>query len=335
MRKLEWSIVFLPLFAVWGVDRISKEWAQGLHGMNFYGPFGFVLHHNQGAMLGLFSDLPAVLRVVSLSTGGAFLLFSFCIVQYLLPVKSLLLRSGLSMLLGGILGNVTDRILYGYVIDFLLIGSPGTPSPAFNAADALQWVGYAMVAWALIRESSVLWPAANTRKAYWVNMRFQLRYCFILMGIGLGFAVIAGVYAYTFLRVTILDLVGNNERLLDHYLLPFVATFVFVSLVFSAILFLAGRTLSQRIAGPIYAFERFLDDALQGKRRMLRLRAGDEFKHLEELATRILDELAARGHATSDDADAKPGPAPAPAPARPTNVPLGGADLRKTSGNPR
>jgi signal peptidase II len=293
-------------------------------------------------MLGLFSDLPAVLRVVSLSTGGAFLLFFFCIVQYLLPIKSLNLRCGLSMLLGGILGNVTDRILYGYVVDFLLVGTRATPSPAFNLADALQWVGYAMVAWALVRVSAILWPMENTRKAYWVNLKFQLRYCFILMAIGAGFAVIAGVYSYTFLRVTILDLVGNNAVLLDHYLLPFVATFVVVSLSFSVILFLAGRVLSQRIAGPLYAFERFLDDALVGKRRALRLRAGDEFRHLESLAERILDELAAN-RARGPENAASPGPgqneaaqtAAGAVPAPEGEPALGGAALRRTSGDPR
>ena len=294
MRRIDWLLVLLPLFATWGVDRLSKIWAEGIRGLNFYGPFGLVLHHNHGAMLGLFADLPAVLRVVSLSTGGAFLLFSFIMIQYLLPIKSLLLRSGMSVLLGGILGNVTDRILYGYVVDFLILGTPQSPSPAFNPADALQWVGYFMIAVALIKDSEVLWPAENTRQAMWVNIRFQLRYCFILLAIGFGFAVIAGVYSYTFMRVTIIDLIGHNTRLLDHYLLPFVLTFMVVSLGFAFILFFTGRALSQRIAGPLYAFEKFLDDMVAGNPRPLRLRAGDEFQHLEELAARLSNEIISK-----------------------------------------
>lgn len=294
MRKIDWLIVILPLFLTWGLDRISKGWAEGIHGLTFYGPLGLVLHHNHGAMLGLFSDLPAVLRIVSLSTGGAFLLFSFGIVQYLLPIKSLTLRSGMSVLLGGILGNVTDRIVYGYVIDFLLLGTPENHTPAFNPADALQWVGYGMIVLALIREGDILWPADNTRKAYWVNLKFQLRYCFMLIGVGLGFAVIAGVYSYTYLRVTIIDLIGHNLRILDQYLIPFVLTFLLVSFGFAIILFLTGRVLSQKIAGPLYAFEKFLEDLSAGKPRKLRLRAGDEFKHLEELGERIMTAILER-----------------------------------------
>ena len=287
MRKIDWFLVIVPLFITWGIDRISKAWAVSLVGVKFYGPFGFVLHHNYGAMLGLFSDVTPVIRVVSLSTGGAFLIFLYFIIQYLLPIKSLMLRSGMSILLGGILGNVTDRIIYGHVIDFLLLGSIQRSSPAFNAADALQWVGYAMIAVALIRESEVLWPANDTRKRMWINPRFQLRYSIMLTAVGLGFGAVAGVYAYTFIRVIIIDFGGNNPRVLDSYLTPFLISFSIVTTGFATALFLVGRILSARIAGPLYAFDKFLDDLAAGKPRRLRLRAGDEFRHLEVIAERV------------------------------------------------
>lgn len=293
MRKIDWVLVIVPLFVTWGIDRVTKIWALGLQGVNFYGPVGFVLHHNHGAMLGSFSEVSPVIRIVSLSTGGAFLLFFYVMIQYLLPIKSLSLRSGLSILLGGILGNVSDRIIYGHVIDFILFGTPQNASPAFNMADALQWVGYAMIATALIRESEVLWPEKDTRRFRWVNLKFQLRYCFILMAIGLGFSAIAGVYSYTFLRVTIIDFGGQNQRILDGYLVPFIISYCAVSLIFVAILFLIGRILSARIAGPLYAFEKFLDDMFDGKKRVLRLRAGDEFRHLEQLAEKLSQYFAA------------------------------------------
>lgn len=330
LRRLDWLLVLFPLFLTWGVDQITKTIAEGIRGIQFFGPVGFVLHHNHGAMLGLFSDLPAVLRIVTLSTGGAFLIFSFAIIQYLLPIKSLLLRSGMSVLLGGILGNVTDRIINGYVVDFILLGSPEKATPAFNLADALQWVGYAMIAIALIRESEILWPADNTRKRMWVNVRFQLRYCFILTGVGLGFALIAGVFSYTFLRVTIIDLVGNNQKLLDHYLVPFVITFNIVSITFAAVLFLVGRVLSSRIAGPLYAFERFLDDLTGGRPRPLRLRAGDEFKHLETIAARLSQQVIEKQllksqselakFAEAENASTVPAAPPLDSAAVPTNV---------------
>ncbi len=296
MRRIDWFIVLVPLFLTWGADRMTKTWAQTLTTARFFGPVGFVLHLNSGAMLGLFSSTPPVIRVVSLATGGAFLLFAFIVIQYLLPIKSLMLRAGMSVLLGGILGNVTDRILYGHVIDFIFVGSTNSFSPAFNVADALQWVGYIMIATALIREGEVLWPPENARKRMWINPRFQLRYCFILLTIGLSFAAIAGVYSYTFLRVTIIDFGGSHPQVLANYLTPFILSFLAVTLAFAAMLVLLGRVLSARIAGPLYAFELFLNDLISGKPRQLRLRSGDEFKQLEILAARISEELVkARG----------------------------------------
>lgn len=62
MKKHEWFIVFVPLLITWFLDRVTKQWAVGLDGIQSFGYLGFVLHHNPGAMLGLFSDLPPVLE---------------------------------------------------------------------------------------------------------------------------------------------------------------------------------------------------------------------------------------------------------------------------------
>src|SRR5437868_5889936 len=265
MKKRDWLLVTLPLIITWVIDRVSKIAASNMPGSSTHGPVSFILHHNHGAMLGLFSDLPAVLRIVSLSTGGAFLICSYAIVQYLLPIRSLMLRSGLSILLGGILGNVADRIIYGYVIDFIVLGSPSLSSPAFNMADALQWVGYGMIVFAIIREGDLLWPENNARKVYWINRKFQLKYCLVLMAVGLSLTLISLVFSYTYLRVTISELVGNNQFLLNKFLVPFVITYAIICVAFCAILFAVGRLISHRIAGPVYAFERFLVDSLEGK----------------------------------------------------------------------
>ncbi len=240
-------------------------------------------------MLGLFSDLPPVLRIVTLSTGGAFLVCTFAIIQYLLPVRSMVLRCGMAVLLGGILGNVADRIFWGYVVDFIVIGSTKMSSPAFNLADALQWVGYGMIVFALVKESSALWPEKDTRKVYWINPQFQLKYCFILVGVGLGLSLIGLVFSYTYLRVTIIDLIGHNDIVTNKFLVPFTITYGVIAVAFCAILFAVGRILSHRTAGPLYAFERFIEELVKvnGHKRKLKLRAGDEFKHLEQLADRL------------------------------------------------
>ncbi len=289
ITNLDWLFIVSLVILVWGVDQITKLWAvNNITSLQFYGPFGLVLHRNPGAILGAFSDLPPILRVVSLSTGGAFLVFIYGAIQYLLPQRSFVLRLGMSILLGGILGNVTDRILAGSVVDFLILGSYKFSTPAFNFADAIQWVGYSMVVYSLIREGNQLWPNDNERTKVWVLPKFQMKYIFVLISIGLAFALISGVYAYTFISVTIEDIApGNSDYLKTRFLIPFLETFSIISLGFIMLLFAIGKILSHRTAGPLYAFELFLEDVLNGIDRPLKLRSGDEFHHLEVLAESV------------------------------------------------
>lgn len=291
MKKHEWLLVILPMIATIAIDQMTKSFALGLTSTQTYGFIGLSLHFNKGAMLGLFSGLPPILRVVSLSTGGAFLLFTYVIIQYLLPIRSLLLRVGMSILMGGILGNVIDRTLAGHVVDFLFFTYGSWHSPVMNLADMLQWAGYACVVTALLKDGDLLWPENNLRKYYWINPHYQLKYCFTLLFVGVGFAGIAGVFSYTFLKFVLEDLVGHNKELLERFLTPFVTTFSIFSTCFAAFLFLIGKQLSHRSAGPVYAFERFLNDFIAGNKHKLKLRQGDEFLHLEALAQKVLDHL--------------------------------------------
>jgi signal peptidase II len=47
----------------------------------------------------------------------------------------------LSLILGGAIGNVIDRLIYGYVIDFIQVWLGSYPWPAFNIADSAISVG--------------------------------------------------------------------------------------------------------------------------------------------------------------------------------------------------
>lgn len=233
----------------------------------------------------MFSDLPPVLRVVSLSTGGAFLVLIYMAIQHLLPNNIKSLRFGMTVLLGGILGNVTDRIIRGSVIDFLILGNFQHHTPAFNIADMVQWVGYGMIVYALIRHGHEFWPEDDSRKKIWVNPKFQLKYVITLLVIGAGFTLISGVFFFTYLKIVIDELVIGSAPVIEKkYLIPFLITFAVITVGFLMGLLIVGRMLSHRVAGPLYAFEKFLEDLLSGKDRELKLRQGDEFMHLEELA---------------------------------------------------
>jgi signal peptidase II len=108
------------------------------------------------------------------------------------------------------------------------------------------------------------------------------------MFVGLAFALICGVFCYTYLKITIDDLALGSHTIVEaRFLVPFIYTFVIIASGFVVLLFLLGRALSHRTAGPLYAFERFLEDVLNGKDRSFKLREGDDFTHLVELAERV------------------------------------------------
>jgi len=89
-----------------------------------------------------------------------------------------------------------------------------------------------------------------------------------------SFCLISGVFSYTFLRFVVIELVGQKHELLNQFLTPWMVTYSVVSIFFGFFLFMIGKQLSHRTAGPVYAFERFLNDFIEGKDRDLTLRKG-------------------------------------------------------------
>ena len=59
--------------------------------------------------------------------------------------EQMLFCAGLSLILGGALGNLWDRVVHGHVVDFLLIHAGGYYWPAFNLADSAITVGAALI----------------------------------------------------------------------------------------------------------------------------------------------------------------------------------------------
>ena len=54
-------------------------------------------------------------------------------------------RAGFALIVGGALGNLIDRAVYGHVIDYILFHTPRWSFAVFNLADAFITVGAALV----------------------------------------------------------------------------------------------------------------------------------------------------------------------------------------------
>jgi signal peptidase II len=67
-----------------------------------------------------------------------------------------LLSTALSLILGGALGNVIDRVRFGAVVDFVQWHAAGFYWPAFNVADSAITVGAVLLVWEQFRPRPAL-----------------------------------------------------------------------------------------------------------------------------------------------------------------------------------
>ena len=126
----------LPLYAL---DQLTKQWI--LRSISPYEArnvvpdfFNLVNVPNTGAAFGSFKGNNTFFVVISVI---ALVVVTILLVRHR---RSDLWRDiSLALLLAGILGNLTDRLLYGHVVDFLLFNLHirfADPWPAFNVADS-------------------------------------------------------------------------------------------------------------------------------------------------------------------------------------------------------
>jgi len=101
--------------------------------------------HNEGAAFSILDDASGWQRWFFTFLGIA---VSIGILVWLrrLPARGQgVLAAGLAFVLGGALGNVIDRVLWGHVIDFIRVHYGGWSFPAFNVADSAITVGAALI----------------------------------------------------------------------------------------------------------------------------------------------------------------------------------------------
>lgn len=270
---------FLPVTLVWLIDRLSKTYALERFVPVDWGYLRFETTFNHGIVMGLLSHLPEAPKVAVLTTIACILLATFALASWLVPMRSLGLRLGLGVCIGGICGNVTDRLLGNGVVDFIQVTVPGWSSPIFNVADLLQVVGYGLVIYGIVQDARYWWPEKEWRTGYLINRKHQLR-------VGMLFSLIGG-------STSLCMLMFSYSFFLSSFSPQMLETFLAVGLTLAGLVSVGscwlGVILSHRVAGPMFAIRRHLRLTIDGKVVPFRLRSDDEFKEMED----ILNEMNA------------------------------------------
>jgi signal peptidase II len=144
-RRLPWLLLISALIIF--ADRLTKTWV-ALH-IRLGGAIPIIprvlrFSHwtNDGAAFSLFADSasPNIVRW-ALAAFGSCLALGVLIAIIRLGNRFTLTTIGLALVLGGALGNVHDRIFYGFVVDFIEVHIFGYPWPDFNVADSSVFTG--------------------------------------------------------------------------------------------------------------------------------------------------------------------------------------------------
>jgi signal peptidase II len=132
---------FLISFIVVVLDQATKYLA--LTYINPYDSFKvlpflhLVLVTNKGAAFGMFKNIGSSFFIAASLVAIIFVIF--------LLIRGKEDRLGLSLILGGAIGNLIDRILYGSVVDFIDLSIGKYHWPAFNVADSSLTIGVAIL----------------------------------------------------------------------------------------------------------------------------------------------------------------------------------------------
>lgn len=152
-RRLPYVAVML---AVLGGDQLTK-WlvvrSLGLHEYHSMVDGLLSLSHvrNRGAAFGILSDADLPYQGVLFSALSLAALAAIAVYAWRLPATARLPQLALSLVLGGALGNLSDRLRLGYVVDFVHVYWREHQWPDFNLADSAITVGVALLVLDILR----------------------------------------------------------------------------------------------------------------------------------------------------------------------------------------
>lgn len=137
-------------------DRISKSWiyealAPGERRVAVDGLLDLIHLRNTGIAFGLLDGVESPAKVFLLSGFAAVAGVVVVVYSVRSPASQGLLQTALALVLAGAVGNLYDRVAYGYVIDFLYFHLGDLYWPAFNLADSAITAGVGLLLLDMVR----------------------------------------------------------------------------------------------------------------------------------------------------------------------------------------
>jgi signal peptidase II len=150
-NKKKYINLFIILLVILVLDQWTKtkvhttfRWGESITLIENF--FALTYVRNMGAAFGFLNNAPAVFRVPFFLIVPLVVLFVILILFVKLKESEKLTAVALSLILSGAIGNLIDRVRYGFVIDFLDFHWKEIYHwPAFNVADSSIVIGVSMM----------------------------------------------------------------------------------------------------------------------------------------------------------------------------------------------
>jgi signal peptidase II len=152
----KWKMVLGWVVTILVFDQLTKMIVDGTMSLHqsipiIDGLFSLTYVRNTGAAFGIFSGSHEAFRLPFLILVSVLALGFVVVMLKRLRDEEKGLITALSLIIGGAIGNLVDRILYGEVIDFLDFYWSHYHWPAFNVADSCITIGVLITLFYLIR----------------------------------------------------------------------------------------------------------------------------------------------------------------------------------------
>lgn len=242
---------------------------------------------NFGIIFGHLATVDPTIRIIFLSCFFSLILFIFGIIIFYFLINDERLNrlsTSLVFLIAGISGNAIDRIRVGYVLDYIHFPNLSNFPLVFNFSDIVQFFGLFFSLYYLFKFKNILWPTHDNRNLNLTDKNFQISFAIKLVLVSFFSILIMGIFSYSFCSIYVPDFDQNLKT-------TFIMFWVIITLLLSLGIFILGLILSNRIAGPIVALERFILSLKKDPQQKLVLRKTDYFKKLEQLSEKIRELL--------------------------------------------
>lgn len=244
--------------------------------------FKFKLVFNSGFIFGLFNDTSRFVRIVCSAVFLGIISIVWCYFYSFLSSEVHCLKIGMTLVLAGVLGNALEKLIYGYVSDYICLNVGIFSSFYFNLSDLIQIIGLVIIVRELFVNQQIIWfpDASKRRKRLVLYPEVQVPMMMKMIGLFFIGSLTQGILAVALLFPYLKR--GSQDIQVLFILCLFILNVALLPLI--------GRYLLKellRFIGPIFALNKHLNDD-ESIKKPLQFRKTDHFKSLEASYNRFI-----------------------------------------------